>query len=92
MDILLFIKSIIMGIVEGVTEFLPISSTGYLILSADIMDFWSKEKRDLFIVFIQLGAILAVIYDYWGRLWNALIGLLTGKAQGLDNPLGWALL
>ncbi len=88
MDILLFIKSIIMGIVEGVTEFLPISSTGYLILSADIMDFWSKEKRDLFIVFIQLGAILAVIYDYWGRLWNALIGLLTGKAQGLDNPRG----
>ena len=88
MDILLFIKSIIMSIVEGVTEFLPISSTGYLILSADIMDFWSKEKRDLFIVFIQLGAILAVIYDYWGRLWNALIGLLTGKAQGLDNPRG----
>ena len=88
MDILLCIKSIIMGIVEGVTEFLPISSTGYLILSADIMDLWSKEKRDLFIVFIQLGAILAVIYDYWGRLWNALIGLLTGKAQGLDNPRG----
>lgn len=88
MDILLFIKSIIMGIVEGVTEFLPISSTGYLILSADIMDFWSKEKRDLFIVFIQLGAILAVIYDYWGRLWNAFIGLVTGKAKGLDNPRG----
>ncbi len=91
MDILLLIKSIIMGIVEGIAEFLPISSTGYLILSADIMNFWDKEKRDLFIVFIQLGAILAVIYDYWGRLWNALMGLLTGKAKGLDNPRGLGL-
>lgn len=83
-----------MGIVEGITEFLPISSTGYLILSADIMDFWTKQKSDLFVVVIQLGAILAVIYDYWGRLWNAFIGLLTGKADGLKNPrqLGLSLI
>nr|WP_315041257.1 undecaprenyl-diphosphate phosphatase [uncultured Moraxella sp.] len=86
MNILLIIQSIIMGIVEGIAEFLPISSTGYLILSADIMNFWTQEKRDLFIVFIQLGAILAVIYDYWGRLWNAFMGLITGKAEGLQNP------
>lgn len=94
MDILLLIKAIIMGIVEGIAEFLPISSTGYLILSADIMKFWTPEKRDLFIVFIQLGAILAVIYDYWGRLWNAFMGLMTGKAEGLKNPrqLGIALI
>lgn len=77
-----------MGIVEGIAEFLPISSTGYLILSADLMNFLDKDKRDLFIVFIQLGAILAVIYDYWGRLWNALMGLLTGKAKGMENPRG----
>lgn len=88
MDILLLIQSVIMGIVEGIAEFLPISSTGYLILSADLMDFWDKQKRDLFIVFIQLGAILAVIYDYWGRLWHAFMGLITGKAEGLDNPRG----
>ncbi|WP_227429743.1 undecaprenyl-diphosphate phosphatase [Psychrobacter sp. I-STPA6b] len=94
MDILLFIKAIIMGIVEGITEFLPISSTGYLILSADVMDFWTKEKADLFIVVIQLGAILAVIYNYWGRLWHAFMGLLTGKAEGLANPrqLGLSLI
>ena len=94
MDILLFIQSIIMGIVEGITEFLPISSTGYLILSADIMGFWTKEKADLFIVVIQLGAILAVIYNYWGRLWHAFMGLLTGKAEGLANPrqLGLSLI
>lgn len=86
MDTLLIIKAIIMGIVEGISEFLPISSTGYLILSADLMNFWDKDKQELFIVFIQLGAILAVIYDYWGRLWNALMGLLTGKAVGLAKP------
>ncbi|WII94486.1 undecaprenyl-diphosphate phosphatase [Moraxella haemolytica] len=94
MDILLFLKAIVMGIVEGVTEFLPISSTGYMILSADIMEFWDKDKRNLFIVFVQLGAILAVIYDYWGRLWTALMGLLTGKSSNMSNPrlLGMALI
>ncbi|WP_296404804.1 undecaprenyl-diphosphate phosphatase [Psychrobacter sp.] len=97
MDLLLIFKAIIMGIVEGITEFLPISSTGYLILSADIMGFWTKEKADLFIVVIQLGAIVAVIYEYWGRLWQALMGLITGKSEGpnaLRNPrqLGLSLI
>ena len=94
MDILLFLQAIIMGIVEGITEFLPISSTGYLILYADLMHFWTKEKADLFIVVIQLGAILAVIYDYWGRLWHAFMGLITGQAEGLANPrqLGLSLI
>lgn len=94
MDILLLIQAVIMGIVEGITEFLPISSTGYLILSADLMRFWTKEKVDLFVVVVQLGAILAVIYDYWGRLWQALMGLLTGKAEDMSNPrqLGLSLI
>lgn len=86
MDIFLLIQAVIMGIVEGITEFLPISSTGYLILSADVMRFWTKEKVDLFVVVIQLGAILAVIYDYWGRLWQAFMGLVTGNSEGLSNP------
>lgn len=94
MDIFLLIQAVIMGIVEGITEFLPISSTGYLILSADVMQFWDKDKVDLFVVVVQLGAILAVIYDYWGRLWQALMGLITGKAEGLSNPrqLGLSLI
>lgn len=94
MDIILLIQAVIMGIVEGITEFLPISSTGYLILSADIMGFWTKDKVDLFVVVVQLGAILAVIYDYWDRLWHALVGLLTGKAEGMSNPrqLGLSLI
>ncbi len=86
MDIFLLIQAVIMGIVEGITEFLPISSTGYLILSADLMHFWDKEKVDLFVVVVQLGAILAVIYDYWGRLWQSLVGLVTGRAEGMSNP------
>lgn len=67
-------------------NFLPISSTGYLILTQDIIKFWTPEKADLFIVFIQLGAILAVIYEYWGRLWRALMGLITGKDAERQNP------
>lgn len=86
MDVLLFIKAFIISIIEGITEFLPISSTGYMVLSADIINFWDKDKRDLFIVFVQIGAILAVIYDYWGRLWTAFMGLITGRADGMTNP------
>lgn len=86
MDVLLFIKAFIISIIEGITEFLPISSTGYMVLSADIINFWDKDKRDLFIVFVQIGAILAVIYDYWGRLWTAFMGLITGRADGMNNP------
>ncbi len=64
MDLLLLLKAAIMGIVEGITEFLPISSTGHLILAAELMDFWTKEKSDVFVIAIQMGAIAAVIYEY----------------------------
>ena len=57
MDIVLFVQAVIMGIVEGITEFLPISSTGYLILSADVMGFWTKEKVDLFVVICFVGKV-----------------------------------
>lgn len=86
MEIMLVIKAIIMGMVEGITEFLPISSTGHLILTDALLNFWTKDKADLFIVVIQLGAILAVIYLYWGRLWRALMGLITGKDPERQSP------
>lgn len=82
MDFLLFIQAAVMGIVEGITEFLPISSTGHLILASELMNFWTKEKSDVFVVAIQVGAIAAVIYEYWGKLWGAATGLVTGEKKG----------
>lgn len=82
MDLLLLLKAAIMGIVEGITEFLPISSTGHLILASELMNFWTKEKSDLFVVAIQMGAIAAVIYEYCGKLWGAAIGLFSGEPKG----------
>ena len=70
MDTILIIKTIIMGIVEGATEFLPISSTGHLIIAGDLLNFLSKEKRDIFEIIIQLGAILAVCFEFRNRLIN----------------------
>jgi undecaprenyl-diphosphatase len=88
------LDALILGIVEGLTEFLPISSTGHLILAGDLLDF-SHPGRDVFYVAIQTGAMLAVLWEYRGRffrvdlqLWRnlfvaflpaALLGLLAGN-------------
>ncbi|MDQ8037876.1 MAG: undecaprenyl-diphosphate phosphatase [Pedobacter sp.] len=77
MDLLLLFKALIMGLVEGITEFLPISSTGHLIITAGLIDFWTKEKRDIFEVAIQLGAILSVCYEYRERLFVVARGMFT---------------
>lgn len=90
MDLLLLLKAAIMGIVEGITEFLPISSTGHLILAAELMNFWTKEKSDVFVIAIQMGAIAAVIYEYWARLWGAATGMVTGEEKG--RRLGFGLI
>jgi undecaprenyl-diphosphatase len=67
LDILLLGKAAIMGVVEGLTEFLPISSTGHLILAASLLNF-TGEKVKVFEIAIQTGAIFAVILVYWQRL------------------------
>ncbi|NNG75561.1 undecaprenyl-diphosphate phosphatase [Acinetobacter sp. ANC 4277] len=90
MDLLLLLKAAIMGIVEGITEFLPISSTGHLILASELMNFWTKEKSDVFVIAIQMGAIAAVIYEYWARLWGAATGMFTGEPKG--RHLGFSLI
>lgn len=64
------IKSIILGIIEGITEWLPISSTGHLILADEFIKLdMSKEFMKMFNVVIQLGAILAVVVIFWKKLW-----------------------
>ncbi|PIR08586.1 undecaprenyl-diphosphatase [Candidatus Gottesmanbacteria bacterium CG11_big_fil_rev_8_21_14_0_20_37_11] len=62
------IQSIIISVVEGLTEFLPISSTGHLILTADLMQIFQSDFVKSFEIFIQLGAIMAIIFLYWKRL------------------------
>jgi undecaprenyl-diphosphatase len=62
-DLILLFKALILGVVEGLTEFLPISSTGHLILVGDLLDF-NDDKGKVFEVAIQTGAIMAVVWDY----------------------------
>ena len=76
MDIASLIKAAIMGIVEGLTEFLPISSTGHLILAGALLGL-DDEKAKVFDIAIQTGAIVAVILVYWQRLREVIITLPT---------------
>lgn len=69
MDLILLGKAVILGIVEGLTEFLPISSTGHLILVGDLLDF-NDERGKAFEVIIQFGAILAVCWEFRAKIWK----------------------
>ena len=82
--------ALVLGIVEGLTEFLPISSTGHLILAGDLLDF-DPPSRDVFYVAIQTGAMLAVLWEYRARffrvdlqLWrNLIVAFIPAAALGL---------
>ncbi|MEP6792216.1 MAG: undecaprenyl-diphosphate phosphatase, partial [Ramlibacter sp.] len=81
MDIVLLLKAAIMGVVEGLTEFLPVSSTGHLILTGALLGF-DDDKAKVFDIAIQTGAILAVIIVYWQKIRETLVALPTQrKAQ-----------
>ncbi|HFC6160574.1 TPA: undecaprenyl-diphosphate phosphatase, partial [Neisseria meningitidis] len=73
MDFLIVLKALMMGLVEGFTEFLPISSTGHLIVFGNLIDFHSNHK--VFEIAIQLGAVLAVVFEYRQRFSNVLHGV-----------------
>ncbi len=74
MDIVLLVKAALMGVVEGLTEFLPISSTGHLILAGALLGF-DDDKAKVFDIAIQTGAILAVILVYWHKIRDTLVAL-----------------
>ncbi|ANN66094.1 undecaprenyl-diphosphate phosphatase [Bordetella bronchialis] len=74
---LYLIKAFFLGIIEGLTEFIPVSSTGHLILIGDWINFQSSSAK-VFEVVIQFGSILAVMWIFRGRLWQLIHGTLTG--------------
>lgn len=78
MDILLLVKAAIMGIVEGLTEFLPISSTGHLILAGSLLGF-DDAKAKVFDIAIQTGAIFAVVLVYWQKIRSTVVDLPTSR-------------
>ncbi|HSN38651.1 MAG TPA: undecaprenyl-diphosphate phosphatase [Burkholderiales bacterium] len=99
MDLALYLKALILGIVEGLTEFLPISSTGHLIIVGQLLDF-NDDKGKVFEIVIQTGAMLAVVWEYRQRfariftglgsdpavqrfVWNLLIAFLPAALLGL---------
>jgi undecaprenyl-diphosphatase len=73
---------VILGIVEGLTEFLPVSSTGHLILATKLLGY-DAAHWEVFNIVIQLGAILAVVVVYWRTFWNVLVGI------GRGDPVSW---
>jgi undecaprenyl-diphosphatase len=79
LDIEVF-KAIILGVVEGITEFLPVSSTGHLILAGGMLGF-AGDKAKTFEIFIQLGAILAVVWMYRKRVLSSIKGIGTKRAN-----------
>jgi len=82
MDSALALKALIMGIVEGLTEFLPVSSTGHLIIAGSLLDF-HDEKAKVFELVIQTGAMLAVCWEFRARFLGVLRGMATdATAQG----------
>ncbi|MGD9614488.1 MAG: undecaprenyl-diphosphate phosphatase [Alphaproteobacteria bacterium] len=88
----LFVSAVILGIVEGLTEFLPVSSTGHLILAGTVLGFTGPASK-LFHVVIQLGAILAVCWIYRERLFDAASGVLTeAPARRFVANIGLAFL
>lgn len=80
MEIAPLVHALLLGVVEGLTEFLPVSSTGHLIIASDFLGV-NDEKGKVFDIVIQLGAILAVCWEYRARFTRAFSGIATDRLQ-----------
>jgi undecaprenyl-diphosphatase len=74
-------KAVLLGLVEGLTEFIPVSSTGHLLLIQRFLGFDDADFGKTFAVLIQLGAVLAILSIYFARLWGLFIGMFTDPAS-----------
>jgi undecaprenyl-diphosphatase len=81
------LRAILLGIVEGVTEFLPISSTGHLIVAENLVGF--KDAAEVFTVVIQTGAVAAVIWHYRHDLWQKTVGLMSRNKEARKFWILW---
>jgi undecaprenyl-diphosphatase len=75
------IKAAVLGVVEGLTEFLPVSSTGHLLLLQRFLRFSDDDFGKTFVVLIQLGAILAILSIYFAKLWQIFTGMFSDPAK-----------
>ena len=82
MDTTPFFDAILLGLLEGLTEFIPVSSTGHLIMLGELLGF-KGQAEDVFKVVIQLGAILAILLVYFSKLWGVLTGLFRGEKEAV---------
>jgi len=80
MDLIILLKALILGLVEGATEFLPVSSTGHLIIVGDLLKF-NDERGKVFEIVIQLGAILAVVWEYRARFLHLALSITKEKTS-----------
>lgn len=98
-----FIEAIVLGIIQGLTEFLPVSSTGHLTITGKIMGLISSENPEhwtSFIAVIQLGTLLAIVIYFWRDLWNILMDFLKDnmlkpkkfKSQSENSKMGWLII
>ena len=92
MSFIELLKVILLGIVEGITEWLPISSTGHMILVDEFIRLnVTDEFKELFLVVIQLGAILAVVVLYWSKLWPFHIRNIAPRVEAeIRHKPAWA--
>jgi len=84
LDIYFIFKAVVVAIVEGLTEFVPVSSTGHMILAGDLIGFPENEFTRMYNVVIQLGAILAIVVLYWDKLYTMAKSFFKGEKKGLN--------
>jgi undecaprenyl-diphosphatase len=83
LDFIFILKAVIIAIVEGITEFIPVSSTGHMIIVGDLIGFNGTEFTKMFEIVIQLGAILAIVVLYWNKIWTMIKSFFKFEKKGI---------